>query len=199
MKLILESHTEEVGQSLPTWERGLKPRGTLQAAAPKRVAPHVGAWIETVRLARIGKKSCVAPHVGAWIETLEPLAQTYDAIRSLPTWERGLKPYIKRKFLHLELVAPHVGAWIETLEPLAQTYDAMSLPTWERGLKPCTAMPSLAMPHVAPHVGAWIETYTHDPLYYTVPSLPTWERGLKQRNSDRFSNKQRRSPRGSVD
>ena len=33
------------------------------------VAPHVGAWIETVVVAYTLVSTTVAPHVGAWIET----------------------------------------------------------------------------------------------------------------------------------
>ena len=62
--------------------------GAGQAA----VAPHAGAWIETI----FGNSdeavaNLVAPHAGAWIETLA-------------TW---------CKLLWVE-VAPHAGAWIET-------------------------------------------------------------------------------------
>ena len=56
-----------------------------------RVAPHVGAWIETLKGIRLKVSTLVAPHVGAWIET--------------------------QKVTHLDelaIVAPHVGAWIET-------------------------------------------------------------------------------------
>ena len=55
------------------------------------VAPHVGAWIETLMLSQTNQLQAVAPHVGAWIET--------------------------SKFKSMEMsnpVAPHVGAWIET-------------------------------------------------------------------------------------
>ena len=38
------------------------------------VAPHVGAWIETVRDMRIAESLQVAPHVGAWIETYKSYA-----------------------------------------------------------------------------------------------------------------------------
>ena len=34
-----------------------------------RVAPFVGAWIETPSSPKHGKSSTVAPFVGAWIET----------------------------------------------------------------------------------------------------------------------------------
>ena len=33
------------------------------------VAPHVGAWIETVSMTLDHQLHTVAPHVGAWIET----------------------------------------------------------------------------------------------------------------------------------
>ena len=56
------------------------------------VAPHVGAWIETLQVAHIPISRQVAPHVGAWIETTN-LGSTSG---------QGNK------------VAPHVGAWIET-------------------------------------------------------------------------------------
>ena len=34
-----------------------------------KVAPHVGAWIETDKRPSAPKHHTVAPHVGAWIET----------------------------------------------------------------------------------------------------------------------------------
>ena len=37
------------------------------------VAPHVGAWIETIKTVIVRPYITVAPHVGAWIET--PLAE----------------------------------------------------------------------------------------------------------------------------
>ena len=36
---------------------------------PEIVAPHVGAWIETITKSLPCGSSWVAPHVGAWIET----------------------------------------------------------------------------------------------------------------------------------
>ena len=58
------------------------------------VAPHRGAWIETLFLLLlyilVSKK--VAPHRGAWIET-------------------GIFEFAGQRYY----VAPHRGAWIETL------------------------------------------------------------------------------------
>ena len=46
--------------------------GALQTGQKEeRVAPHVGAWIETSLTMRSAPASLVAPHVGAWIETAE--------------------------------------------------------------------------------------------------------------------------------
>ena len=56
-------------QSHPMWVRGLKPQRLKRNKIILHVAPHVGAWIETICKAR-GNKSC----------------------KSHPMWVRGLKP-----------------------------------------------------------------------------------------------------------
>ena len=71
--------------------RGLKPQLEEQRFYAPNVAPHAGAWIETMVLLGRSRLWVVAPHAGAWIETLP-----YLLVRV------GL------------LVAPHAGAWIET-------------------------------------------------------------------------------------
>ena len=60
-------------------------------SAIARVAPLVGAWIETLDLEVISTDPLVAPLVGAWIET-DVLTPITGEVR----------------------VAPLVGAWIET-------------------------------------------------------------------------------------
>ena len=56
-------------ESHPMWVRGLKlPVGRCRRQSV-RVAPYVGAWIETSTLSRTSMISSVAPYVGAWIET----------------------------------------------------------------------------------------------------------------------------------
>jgi len=65
-------------------------------AKEEKVAPHAGAWIETIVVSLDNLIASVAPHAGAWIET---------------QFERRRR--LKKK------VAPHAGAWIETgLSPL---------------------------------------------------------------------------------
>ena len=56
-------------RSHPMWVRGLKPVLPLKLNVARTVAPHVGAWIETMLLTEKEKPKEVAPHVGAWIET----------------------------------------------------------------------------------------------------------------------------------
>ncbi len=55
-----------------------------------QVAPHVGAWIETLSAPRQNKRLYVAPHVGAWIET-RFVPQVLVLYLSHPMWVRGLK------------------------------------------------------------------------------------------------------------
>ena len=76
--------------SHPTRVRGLKPRYLNTKECGLLVAPHTGAWIETI-VVTVYINQNVAPHTGAWIET-----------HQLP------------KGMHFYDVAPHTGAWIET-------------------------------------------------------------------------------------
>ena len=145
-----------------------------------RVAPHVGAWIETERWLLWIQNIWVAPHVGAWIETppsipdvrllkvaphvgawIETLARSTRGSRwaSHPMWVRGLKLRIERRIEPVAHVAPHVGAWIETELEVETVVAAAgtSHPMWVRGLKLLNPR-VLLLKTVAPHVGAWIET-----------------------------------------
>ena len=68
----------------------------------------------------------VAPYVGAWIETIiMKLSVTY--LKSHPTWVRGLKP-ANDIYLLTRRVAPYVGAWIETNHAHARTRNARVAP-----------------------------------------------------------------------
>ena len=55
------------------------------------VAPHAGAWVETLPIEIRETWSPVAPHAGAWVETTT-VANYCDGL----------------------VVAPHAGAWVET-------------------------------------------------------------------------------------
>ena len=55
----------------------------------------------------------VAPHAGAWIETVDELNGRFT-VMSPPMRGRGLKHLCGLGCLQLFAVAPHAGAWIET-------------------------------------------------------------------------------------
>ena len=98
--------------SHPTWVRGLKLKQRCRNYREVRVAPYVGAWIETTLKQEAPVNLTVAPYVGAWIET-------------------SARPMVIRKVT----VAPYVGAWIETIHPAGRWPHGRSHPTWVRGLK----------------------------------------------------------------
>ena len=77
------------------------------------VAPHTGAWIETMCASFTLCVSTVAPHTGAWIET-DAMREESKWTKSLPIRERGLKLFYRIVIHNQYHVAPHTGAWIET-------------------------------------------------------------------------------------
>ena len=111
LKLIAMVAKGSTALSHPMWVRGLK-HNSLSLFPPDRVAPHVGAWIETIFIFINYIFITVAPHVGAWIET----------------WK--INENVK-----LAVVAPHVGAWIETVRVSHCKGLSKSHPMWVRGLK----------------------------------------------------------------
>ena len=81
------------------------------------VAPHAGAWIETIEGSYENLGIYVAPHAGAWIET----GEAYEGRKDLG-------------------VAPHAGAWIETYGYDQWLGISASHPMRVRGLKPHTCV-----------------------------------------------------------
>ena len=73
----------------------------------------MGAWIETYWQRHPATPDKVAPRVGAWIETFTDEDGTPREV-SLPVWERGLKLARRTEQGDDDDVAPRVGAWIET-------------------------------------------------------------------------------------
>ena len=142
--------------SHPVWVRGLKP---LLCSIPRcecRVAPRVGAWIETSCRWRPTTPCRSHP---VWVRGLKlPYALAVDECNaSHPVWVRGLKRTQFSDFALPEYVAPRVGAWIETFHLSCDGKDKT----------------------VAPRVGAWIETEMTKSISRTRQSHPVWVRGLK--------------------
>ena len=161
------------------WVRGLKPVNDGIILTTNRVAPHVGAWIETQGFGHLAQLVQSHPmwvrglkQVGyvanLWLFTSHPmwvrglklssLKSSVVNVESHPMWVRGLKQQPLYVLPYQPVVAPHVGAWIET---------------------PITTS-SIVYVTVAPHVGAWIETKERRlSLLAYGKSHPMWVRGLK--------------------
>ena len=120
----------------------------------------------------------VAPLVGAWIEISDPFRSRCDPVKSLPSWERGLKYHrsIFKSSSHWSLPSWERG--LKSTAAMVHAFDTESLPSWERGLKYLHSFSMDTGSIVAPLVGAWIEITDRQVIF-----------------ADGYS----RSPRGSVD
>ncbi len=66
------------------WARGLKQLKKRTINSSIRVAPRVGAWIETAVCETLRGAMRVAPRVGAWIETANAKKLPYLLARRAP-------------------------------------------------------------------------------------------------------------------
>ena len=143
----------------------------------------------------------VAPRVGAWIETLSTSLYA-QKVSSHPVWVRGLK--LVRLFVNIVISQSH-PVWVRGLKRSRVRYPCrcmlQSHPVWVRGLK----LPRGYLWHVfivvAPRVGAWIETMRYDLTPQNVWSHPVWVRGLKhiKKGLLKQEDEKRRTPCGCVD
>ena len=138
--------------------------------------------------------SPVAPHAGAWIETIQ-VVSAGNQVMSRPTRARGLKRQALAGGGVGSGVAPHAGAWIETwkgrsMKPLGvwsrptrarglkhahvkgRNRILASRPTRARGLKPDISAENDGKIGVAPHAGAWIETLPPGCPWRATPVAP---------------------------
>ena len=78
--------------SHPTWVRGLKLTG-LSIMLLGKVAPYVGAWIETDNTRK--KRNTVFLSHPTWVRGLKPRYAEYKSRLNVshPTWVRGLKQF----------------------------------------------------------------------------------------------------------
>ena len=102
----------------------------------------------------------VAPHAGAWIETVRRAAHDLAASESPLTQGRGLKPLCDELTIDRLPVAPHAGAWIETAMPMPSGSHRAVAPhagAWIETIR-TTARHCCMLRR--PSRGAWIETTT---------------------------------------
>ena len=144
-----------------------------------KVAPLVGAWIEIQIVDEQAPSDGVAPLVGAWIEILIMSPSSTDFLRSLLSWERGLKYLVK---------------WCSDSSDRRSSRGSVDWNSF--------SMSDTSVPAVAPLVGAWIEILRYQQPHCDsyrrssrgsvdwndfagalpscrVVSLLSWERGLK--------------------
>ena len=89
LKLVLILSVRTTSKSHPTWVRGLKRERVSERIVCFWSHP---TWVRGLKL---NFETCVAgnkvaPYVGAWIETLRPYKDDHK-LESHPTWVRGLK------------------------------------------------------------------------------------------------------------
>ena len=102
-----------------------------------------------------------------------------SAVKSHPTWVRGLKLRCHVTMCVEREVAPYVGAWIETRHEQPRPERHQVAPYVGAWIETCLRQ-SLRLPgRVAPYVGAWIETRAFKCMFAPYTSHPTWVRGLK--------------------
>ena len=76
----------------------------------------------------------VAPYMGAWIETIDAKPTSAHTL-SLPTWGRGLKQAILALEESAQESLPTWGRGLKRVCGLFALVSRLSLPTWGRGLK----------------------------------------------------------------
>ena len=99
-----------------------------------KVAPRVGAWIET-RLSQYFLTSEGSPL--AWGRGLKHhQSENQETQKTSPlAWGRGLKLFFLLVLVLMVIVAPRVGAWIETQLIVILSLALLSPLAWGRGLK----------------------------------------------------------------
>ena len=141
----------------------------------------------------------VAPRVGAWIETMLK-ANVLRYCGSHPVWVRGLKLSFRTGDAFRLGVAPRVGAWIETRWFLSTSPGVKSHPVWVRGLKPAGWRTYRSYRRSHP---VWVRGLKQSFMWISltrIVSHPVWVRGLKQER--RIKNREAvdgRTPCGCVD
>ena len=99
--------------SLPSWECGLKLVYLFRVLRCNFVTPFVGVWIEIGHASGRIVRLLVTPFVGVWIEIFSGEPAEINHWMSLPSWECGLKFWLRKLNKMEAVVTPFVGVWIE--------------------------------------------------------------------------------------
>ncbi len=101
IETLVNAVTSGISMSHPTWVRGLKPK---QCYGQNHIEVSHPTWVRGLKLlikALPIPPVRVAPHVGAWIET-RPVRCDNDDVVSHPTWVRGLKHKMVSYYINLK-------------------------------------------------------------------------------------------------
>ena len=169
LKQLIGTQIFKNGTSRPSWARGLKPLiSPPRLRSPARVAPLVGAWIETDDQSNSGDSLAVAPLVGAWIETASGKLRSPYCSPSRPSWGRGLKQEFPVESYRLCSSSRPRGRGLKTTKaPEGIDGTIMSRPTWARGLKLADHLHRIPLDTSRPSWARGIETTTLLPVIET--------------------------------
>ena len=123
--------------------------------------------------------SRVAPLVGAWIETKFLRVCFIQVHMSHPSWVRGLKLSLSKP-THHDKVAPLVGAWIETIRVQLTTTSSLVAPlvgAWIETMNVDVLLPYVEKSHPSWVRGLKLPQGTNCQNFRE--SHPSWVRGLK--------------------
>ena len=95
LKLSKVEKMPDLTLSLPAWGRGLKPYTYQQSVTSVKSLPAWGRGLKPGTGTVMAAAWLVAPRVGAWIETTR-IAPFSRFLMSLPAWGRGLKRFLSR-------------------------------------------------------------------------------------------------------
>ena len=132
------------------------------------VAPHAGAWIETMRMrTAYVPRGASRPTRARGLKLFENENESGHA-PSRPTRARGLKPSSSAMACARSASRPTRARGLKRLVGQRGAGVFLSRPTRARGLKPHQDDQRHRLLPVAPHAGAWIETATPP-----IPGHPT--------------------------
>jgi len=159
--------------------RGLKRQLMAQRQWVCRVAPHAGAWIETIKVFANAEKPRSRPMRARGLK-LYGAVWGAGIMTSRPMRARGLKLSHLIPPMILICVAPHAGAWIETLITVQSHPNTTVAPHAGAWIETENRICCFCQGCVAPHAGAWIETTNSGGYVSRSESRPMRARGLKQ-------------------
>ena len=117
------------------WARGLKLANEININLIGEVAPHVGAWIETAKLAETERpKSLSRPMWARGLKRVPRAPLRYKPV-SRPMWARGLKRRCRQAVLNCRESRPMWARGLKLLFLLSLPSLSPSRPMWARGLK----------------------------------------------------------------